>query len=136
VSNSNGDAVFTVTDKVPETVTYTGADTTDSISGWTVMVTYTAVVTTPTTTTTTTATSTTANGAAAATADTTGTGGTGTGAASATGTPGATDTSATSPTLAFTGAPAALPYIFGLGAMLLALGTFGRVVLAARRRGQ
>jgi hypothetical protein len=135
VSNSNGDAVFTVTDKVPETVTYTGADTTDSISGWTVTVTYTSVVTTPTTTTTT-DTSTTPNGGAAATADTTGTGGTGTGAASATGTPGAADTSATSPTLAFTGAPAALPYIFGLGATLLALGTIGRVALAVRRRDQ
>lgn len=129
VSNSNGDAVFTVTDKVPETVTYTAADTTDDLSGWTVQVTYTAVTTTPTTTPATTTTA--SPGTAGATSDTSGTSGAGD-----SGGTGASDTSATTPTLAFTGAPAALPWIFGIGALLLALGTIGRVALAVRRRGQ
>jgi hypothetical protein len=132
VSNSNGNAVFTVTDKVPETVTYTAADTTDSISGWTVAVTYTAVTTTSTATSTTSASAATGG----ASADTTGAGDTGGSAASSPDSTGATDTSATTPTLAFTGAPAALPWIFGIGTLLLALGTIGRLVLAVRRRGQ
>ena len=129
VSNSNGDAVFTVTDKVPETVTYTAADTTDGLSGWTVAVTYTAATTTPTTVPTTTTTP--SPGTTGATSDTSGTSGAG-----GSGATGVSDTSATNPTLAFTGAPAALPWIFGIGALLLALGTIGRVALAVRRRGQ
>ena len=130
VSNSNGNAVFTVTDKVPESVTYTAADTTDGMSGWTVSVTYTAV-TPSTATTTTTAVGGSGTGTGAATVDTSGTSGSGD-----TGSTGASDTSATTPTLAFTGAPAALPWIFGIGTLLLALGTLGRITLAVRRRGQ
>ncbi len=138
VSNSNGNAIFSVSDKVPETVTYTAADSTDSISGWTVTVTYTVAAAT-TTTSTTTSTTTAAGGAAPAastgagsTAETSGI----SGDAGSAGTTGATDTSAAGPSLAFTGAPAALPWIFGVGALLLLLGTLGRALLTMRRRAR
>jgi hypothetical protein len=36
--------------------------------------------------------------------------------------------------LAFTGAPGALPWLFGLGSLCLLLGTLGRRALVVRRR--
>lgn len=130
VSNSNGNAVFAVTDTVLETVTYTAADTTDSISGWTVSMTFTAVAvaasptttTTSTTTSTTVPTSTTTTPGSTAATDTSG-------GSSATG-----NTTASGPSLAFTGAPASLPWIYGIGALLFLFGFFGRTILAERRR--
>jgi hypothetical protein len=139
VTNSNGDAVFTVTDTVAQTVTYTAADTTDSVSGWALAV---AFTTAPPATTTTTTTSTTSPGTTAAAS--TGTSSGGTSADASTGTTGL-DTSGTSDTsgdsgttastgLAFTGAPSALPWILGIGVLLLLLGAAGRRVRLFGRR--
>ncbi|MGD0882137.1 MAG: Ig-like domain-containing protein [Acidimicrobiales bacterium] len=129
VTNSNGNAVFDVTDTSAESVTYTATDKTDSMTGWTVKVVFAAVVT-PTTTTTTTTTT------IATTATTAPSGNTGSGvAADESGSTSAAAT-ATTPGLAFTGAPSSLPWLVGLGALLVILGSVSRAVLVARRRGQ
>lgn len=116
VTDSNGNASFDVTDTAAETVTLTAVDTTDSVTGWTVSVTF-----TPATTTTT---------APLVTA----TGSTGEGAAStSTGTSGSGSSTGSGPGLAFTGAPAAVPWLVGVGLLLLAAGGLGRRLLATRR---
>ena len=138
VTNSNGNAVFVVTDTTPESVTYTGADTTDNVSGWTVLVAFTTPVATTTTTTTTTTVPSGATTAATSTgtgavSDTSSTDGTDTGLSGSS----ATDSGSASTSesgLAFTGAPSALPWIFGVGLVLLVLGTIGRRTRLARRR--
>ena len=137
MSNSNGNALFEVTDTAVETVTYTAADVTDSMSGWTVAVEFTAAAP-PTTTTTTTSTTV----PASAVATTTTTGGSSDTGASPPSDSGSSDTgsagtgTATGSNLAFTGAPADLPWVIGLGAILLLFGALGRVVLTARKRDQ
>ena len=131
VTNSNGNAIFTVTDTVPESVTYTATDTTDSVGGWTVVVKFTqASAVSTSTTTTTVAAGTTSTDATDGTADTSGD-------AAATDTGSASDSSsATQPALAFTGAPNALPWIAGAGLVLLVLGSVGRRARLTRRREQ
>ena len=139
VSNSNGNALFEVTDTAVETVTYTAADTTDSMSGWTVAVAFTAAAPTTTTTTSTTSTTTPASAATTPTTPATGSPDAGVGSATDSGSsnPGSGGTgAATGSSLAFTGAPAALPWMFGLGAVLLLFGALGRGILAARKRDQ
>ena len=137
VTNSNGNALFDVSNTVAESVTYSGTDITDSVSGWTVAVVFTAatVATTTTTTTapaTTTTTTSTPAGASSGSTGSSSTDTSGTGSSSATSA--ATTDSSSTPNLAFTGAPAALPWIFGLGAACLLLGTVGRWALIIRRR--
>ncbi|HEY4928024.1 MAG TPA: Ig-like domain-containing protein [Acidimicrobiales bacterium] len=137
-TNSNGNAVFNVTDTVSQTVTYTAADTTDSISGWAVVV---AFTTAPPTTTTTTTSTTSPGTAAAANTSTTSGGSSADTSTGATGqnTSGTSDTSGDSGTtastgLAFTGAPTALPWILGIGVLLLLLGVAGRRIRLFGRR--
>ena len=142
-SDSNGNAIFEVTDTTPETVTLTADDTTDSMTGWTVAVTFTAASATTTTTTTTTGTgsttTTTTPASASSSSDgSTGLGSTGSGSTDSGSTGGvSTDASTSStPALAFTGAPEALPWLGGLGALLLLIGTFGRRLLSAARKSE
>jgi Bacterial Ig-like domain (group 1) len=137
-TNSNGVAVFDATDTVAETVVYTATDTTDNVTGWTVSVTYTAATATTSTTTTTTVptSSTTTTTTASAGGSSSGTDSTGDSSGDSDGS-GSSGTSATSaPDLAFTGAPSALPWLFGLGFACLLLGTLGRKILSVRRRDQ
>ncbi len=137
VTNSNGNALFDISNTVAESVTYTGTDITDSVSGWTVAVVFTAATASTTTTTTAPAvTTTTTSPSTSASSGSTGSSSTdasGTGSSGAAASAAATDSSS-APNLAFTGAPAALPWIFGLGAAFLLLGTVGRRALIIRRR--
>jgi|GEM_PF-4455993 len=147
-TGSDGQAQFTVTDSTAESVTYTATDTTDNmpLTGLSVTVSFTTVQATTTTTTTTTPTTTsttsTASGGATSTtstsipssvtavpASTGGSTGGSTGEASGTSTSGSA-----APTLAFTGAPSLLPWLLGLGLLLLGVGTLGRRMLARRAR--
>jgi hypothetical protein len=138
-TNSNGNAYFDVTDKTAEVVTYTATDTTDStasLAGWTVAVTFTAATATTSTTTTTPASTTTTTTAPTAPASGASGGATPTDTSSS-GTSGSGSSgsgSGSGPSLAFTGAPGALPWLFGLGFLCLLLGTFGRRALVVRRR--
>lgn len=141
-SGSNGQAQFAVTDSTTESVTYTATDTTDNmpLTGLSVTISFTAVqagTSTSTTTTTvpgssgstsTTTTSTTPPAVPAATGGATPSGDTGTGAS---GTPGG---GAAAPTLAYTGSPSLLPWLFGAGTLLLVIGTLGRRLLTRRSR--
>lgn len=135
VTNSTGNAAFTVSDAIVESVTFTAADSTDNIGVWTVVVAFTkpAAASTSTTTTAPSGGTTTSTAPTTVTAGTSSTGGLG-------GTMGtdsglASTTSGTDqPALAFTGAPSALPWIFGLGLVLLVLGTVGRRARISGRR--
>lgn len=134
-TNSNGVAAFDATDTVVESVTYTASDTTDSMSGWTVAVAFTAAPATTTTTTAPTTATTSppapASSSSAGSGDS-GSGGTGSGASGSGDS--SSSTGATGPNLAFTGASPALPWLFGVGGLFLIVGTVGRRILAARRR--
>ncbi len=141
-TDDNGEALFTVTDKTAQAVTYTATDVTDNlpISGQSVMVTF----TTPsgssgtggqTSTTATSPTTTSAPSAGTATVPTTPSPASASETASAE-SAGSSDSSASTVvgssggTLALTGAPGLLPGVIGLGCILLALGTIGRLRLA------
>ncbi len=144
-SDSNGNAVFDVTDTAVESVTLTADDTTDSLTGWTVAVSFTTPppVSTPsgsTTTTTTTASAgagvgvaTTAGSSDGSSGSSSDTGGSTDDGASGTAT---TDSTTSSSGLAFTGIPTILPWLIGLGLVLLMLGTLGRRALSVRKREQ
>lgn len=138
-SDSTGDAVFDVTDTAAESVTLTADDTTDSLTGWTVSVTFTAAPAGTTTTGSTTSTTAAAGGSTSTGASAGGSSGADAGSAGAAsdGTGGATTDAATSgPNLAFTGIPAVLPWLFGVGLLLLLIGTIGRRALFVRKKGQ
>jgi hypothetical protein len=141
-TNVDGEATFSVTDKTAESVTYDATDVTDNlpISGQSTTVTFSAATgssdtaaqgsTTSTTTTTTSPGATTTTAAASATPPS---------EAATTGNTGSSDTSATPTTessggsLAFTGASDLLPWVIGLGCVLLGLGTLGRRRLNRRQ---
>jgi Bacterial Ig-like domain (group 1) len=146
ISDSSGSALFTVTDTTAESVTYTAADTTDSVTltALPVSVAFTASTETTTTTTTTTTGGSTTSTTGGSTTTTTQGSTTTTSAGSSTTTslpstaPNSSDSgaggtgdsgssgSSGSGSLAFTGASAMLPWLAGLGALLLAIGTIGR----------
>jgi len=126
VTDSNGEASFTVADATAESVTYTATDTTDNlpITGQSVTVVFATAATAATGSTTTTITTTTASGGstttpAAGSADQSGAGGGASTAAAGT-------VSASSDQLALTGAPSLLPWLCGLGLLLLLGGSIGR----------
>ncbi len=139
-SDSDGDAVFDVTDTTPESVTLTAADTTDSLSGWTVSISFTAAP--PATTSSSSATTTTTTVPASTSASTgssgddAGSSSTGSGSTDSSDDSASTDasTSSTTPGLAFTGMPSLLPWLIGLGLALVLMGTFGRRLLSLRRK--
>jgi len=150
-SASNGQATFAVTDTTAEQVTYTATDTTDSLAltGQSVTISFTqplASTTTTTTTATTTATTPTTSGtgttsttstvtpAAAAPASTGGNSASGGSVSDSSGFGGSASTGSSGASLAFTGAPTLLPWLLGLGAFLLFLGTLGRRLLIWRSR--
>lgn len=141
-SDSDGNAVFDVTDITPESVTLTAADTTDSLSGWTVAISFTAAPASTSTSSTTTTTTVPASTSAStgSSGDATGAGSAGTGSTDSSDGSASTDanTSSTSstPGLAFTGMPSLLPWLIGLGLALVLLGTFGRRFLFFRRKAQ
>jgi hypothetical protein len=164
-SDTTGNALFTVTDSTPESVTYTADDSTDNVAltALPVSVTFTAATGTTTTTTTTTGGSTTTTTGGSTTTTTGGsttstTGGSTTTTTSGPSTTTSTDSSTTtslpstaadssdsgsggssgsgssgggSSSLAFTGASAFLPWLAGIGALLMAIGTIGTI---GRRR--
>ena len=121
VTDQDGEAMFMVTDTTPESVTFTATDTTDNLplTGPSVKVTFTAATATTTTTTPSSTTTTVAGGGTTAT----------TASVSSSGTPstaGAGAVTANSGQLAFTGAPPLLPWLLGLGSLLLVGGSLGR----------
>ncbi len=148
VTNSDGEATFTVTDKTAESVTYDATDVTDNlpISGQSATVVFTTATgssgaggsgsSTPTTTTTTPSSS--ATTAAGTTSATTIASATASDAA-ATGNTGSSDSSATPASassggsLALTGASDLLPWTLALGGILLGFGTIGRRRLTRRQ---
>jgi hypothetical protein len=118
-TDGDGDATFNVSDSTAEVVTYTAVDTTDdlALAPKSVTVTFTAsalttTTTTSTTTTTTTTASTTSTSAVPPTSSSVSSAG--------------TTASVASPSLAFTGAGRSLIWLFGLGFLLLIIGTIGR----------
>ncbi len=121
-SGQDGLATFTVTDKSVESVKYTATDMTDStLVGQPVEISFTTPTATsgtttasPTSTATTTPSSTSSAGGAASDA-----------ASTAAGNSGTTSTNST-PALAFTGASPMLPWLFGVGLLLLVMGSLGR----------
>jgi hypothetical protein len=129
-TDSTGAATFTVSDKTAETVTYSATDVTDkeAITGSNSTIAFTAATTSSSSTTisTTTTTAPAGSGSTSATGSTTGSAGTTT-ASGGSGT-------GSSATLAVTGAPSRLPWIVGLGLVLLVLGTLGRKVALLRSR--
>ena len=132
-TDSNGNAIFDVTDTTVESVTLAAADTTDSLTGWTVSVSFTTPATTSTTTTSSTSTtSTTSTVPSASTVNASSSGTSSLGGSAGNDSSGATGSSA--PGLAFTGSPSALPWMLGLGVVLLLVGTVGRQLLTVRRR--
>jgi Bacterial Ig-like domain (group 1) len=138
-SDNTGAAEFTVSDDTAETVTYTAHDSTDSVdlTGQSVAVTFTTASgkTGTTTTTTTTApggstTTTTAPGGATTTTaiggpttTTTDPSGILTSSSSSDGSSGS---SGSGSSLAFTGVSTSIPWLAGIGALFLGLGTLGR----------
>jgi hypothetical protein len=141
-SDSDGNAVFDVTDTTPESVTLTAADTTDSLSGWTVAISFTAApagtaTSSGSTTTTTTTAPASTSASAGSSGGATGSSSTGTGSTDPSDDSASTDASTSStPALAFTGIPSMLPWLIGLGLALVLLGTFGRRLLFFRRKIQ
>ena len=136
-TNNSGVATFAVSDSTVESVKYTATDTTDNLplSALSVTVTFTAAATTTTTTTTSsTSTTTTSPSGATTTTTTAAVGATSTGA-SVNGTSGNTGTGANAATLATTGAGALLPWLVGLGTVLLVAGTIGRRRVKWQRSG-
>jgi Bacterial Ig-like domain (group 1) len=145
-SDNSGNALFTVTDSTAETVTYTATDTTDNVAltGMPVTVEFTTASGTTSTTTTTSPTTTTTVGDSTTTTSSPTTTTTTTGDSSTTTTaavstsPGSTDggsgggsgDSSTdgsgSSSLAFTGVSSFLPWLIGIGVLLLGIGTVGR----------
>ncbi len=124
-SDNSGLATFAVTDATPESVKYTAHDSSDGIdlTALTVTVTFTAASSSTTTTTTTTTTIPASTAGAATSAVTSG------GGSSPyigpTGNSGATYGTTTA-SLASTGAPTMLPWLVGVGAAFLGVGTVGR----------
>jgi Bacterial Ig-like domain (group 1) len=139
-SDSTGNALFTVTDSTAESVTYTADDTTDSVNltALPVSVTFTASTGSATTTTTTPGGSTTTTGGSTTTTTSPSTTTTSAGGSTTTSLPqtspsssdsgsnGSTSSGTGSGSLAFTGVSAFLPWLAGIGAALLAIGTIGR----------
>ncbi|MGD0381802.1 MAG: Ig-like domain-containing protein [Acidimicrobiales bacterium] len=148
VTNSDGEATFTVTDKAAESVTYDATDVTDNLplSGQSVTVVFTTASgssaaggsgSSTTTTTTTTPSSAAATGAGATTATTVAsatasdaatTGNTGSSGSSAT-----PASASAGGSLALTGASDLLPWTLALGGILLGFGTIGRRRLTRRQ---
>jgi predicted aconitase with swiveling domain len=120
-SDNTGSATFSVSDTTPESVTYTATDTTDKVvlTGVTAVVTFTAVTATTTTTTTTTS-----SGGGSSLASSGGTGSSSSGGTSSSGGSGSS--------LATTGAPTFLPWLFGLGLLFMCIGTIGRRLFTKR----
>ena len=115
-SDSNGDAVFDVTDTTAESVTLTADDTTDSLTGWTVSVNFTAATAGTTTTGSTTSTTAAAGGANSTGTSAGGSPGAGSSSSGSTGT--ASDGTGETPPNAATSArispsPASQPYFCG-----------------------
>ncbi len=148
-TGSNGEAQFSVTDTTAESVTYTATDTTDNmpLTGLSVTVSFSgaagATTTTTTTTTTSPTTSTTATTVAGGTSTTTTStptsvtvvpASTSSGDSGSTGGTTGESSTSTGAALAFTGAPSLLPWLLGLGSLLLAIGTLGRRLLTRRSR--
>ena len=148
VTNSDGEATFTVTDKAAESVTYDATDVTDNLplSGQSVTVVFTTASgssaaggsgSSTTTTTTTTPSSAAATGAGATTATTVASA-TASDAATTgnTGSSGSLATPASASaggSLALTGASDLLPWTLALGGILLGFGTIGRRRLTRRQ---
>jgi hypothetical protein len=135
---TDGTATFTVADKTAEVVTFTATDTTDNlpITGLSVKVTFTAATATSsaTTSSTTVAAAGSSTGAAAASGGSGGSvsgsdstdGGTSSGGSSSSG-------ASSTPGLAFTGAPSLLPWLVGIGLLLMILGTVGQRFVRSSR---
>ena len=125
-TDDTGMATFAVSDTTAESVKYTATDTTDNIPLTTipVTVTYTAAAAGSTTTSTTT---TSPSGATTTTiATNTAASGASLAGSAVSGTTGNTGAESTSPSLATTGASPILPWLVGLGTVLLVVGTIGR----------
>jgi hypothetical protein len=149
VTNGDGEATFTVTDKTAESVTYDATDVTDNlpISGQSATVVFTTASGSSgsggsgsgTSTTTSTTPSSSAATAAGTTTATTTASATAPGAATTTGNTGSSGSSATpvsassQGSLAFTGASDLLPWALAVGGMLLGFGTIGRRRLTRRQ---
>ena len=142
-SDNTGAAEFTVSDDTAETVTYTAHDTTDGVdlTGQSVPITFTAVSGKTTTTTTTTtasggstttttasggSTTTTTIGGPTTTTTTADTSGISMSSSSSDGSSGSSGTSGSGSSLAFTGVSTSIPWLAGMGAFFLGLGTLGR----------
>ena len=135
-TGSDGSASFLVVDGSAETVTYTATDVSDNlpITGQSIQITFTAAQASTSTSTTST-TSTTAP-AGASSAASTGTG-SNTGTATDASSGGSSSSDGSSPGssssgLAFTGAGELVPWLLGVGLMLLLLGTVGRRLIGLR----
>jgi hypothetical protein len=141
-TGADGIANFTVTDNKVETVSYSATDTTDNlpITGQSVSVTFTTptsasatTTTTPTSTSTSTSTTpTTAAGGAGAAASTAATGNTGAGGSAASTAATGNTGAGSGATLALTGTPSSLPWLFAFGAFLFVVGAVGRRVSHVR----
>jgi hypothetical protein len=150
-SATNGEALFYVSDKSAQSVTYTATDTTQSpplVVGQGVTIVFTAAPATgtttttspvkgtaPTTTTTTTRATTTTTSTAIPPASSSGGSGDSFGGSSGSSDPGTASSAGSAGTsLAFTGAPTLLPWLLGFGVLFLVLGTLGRRLTAWRSR--
>jgi hypothetical protein len=136
-TGNTGTATFAVTDSTVEAVTYTATDTTDNVSldPQDVVVNFTAAsLSAAAASGSTTSTTTTTTAPAAATTTTAPTSGGTTAAAASAGTDDSSSDSGASASLAFTGLPTLLPWLIGLGALLMLIGTLGRRIALGRAK--
>lgn len=126
VTNSDGTATFTVTDKTVEDVTYAATDVTDGlpITGQNVVVDF----TTPAagTTSSSGSSSTTSSSGSTASASSGSTGGATPGSSGSSSSSSSSGAATTGATLAFTGVPSLLPWLVAGGGLLMVVGTLGR----------
>ena len=140
-TGSDGSASFLVVDGAPETVTYTATDVSDNlpITGQSIQITFTSVSATTSTTAPTSTTSTTTPSSSSASTGTDGSasGSTGLSSGGSTSSDGSSSggASTSSTGLAFTGAGGLVPWLVGVGLLLLLLGTAGRRLFGMRVSG-